>query len=68
MISDNILKFISMLLNKSSSINFFILFIVTIIFSFGFILLYSAAGGSMDPWATKQLTSCLLYTSDAADE
>tara|TARA_B100000686_G_scaffold104414_1_gene111659 strand:- start:20270 stop:21427 length:1158 start_codon:yes stop_codon:yes gene_type:complete len=60
MISDNILKFISMLLNKSSSINFFILFIVTIIFSFGFILLYSAAGGSMDPWATKQLTRYLF--------
>ena len=60
MISDNILKFISVFLKKSSSINYFILFIVTIIFSFGFMLLYSAAGGSIDPWANKQLIRYLF--------
>ena len=60
MISDNVLKFILFFLRKSFSVNYFILFIITIIFSFGFLLLYSAAGGSMDPWAYKQLIRYIL--------
>lgn len=32
-----------------------LLFLVTCIFAFGFSMLYSAAGGSLDPWAGPQL-------------
>ena len=54
MVSDNILNFISFFFKKLVSINYFILVITTIIFSFGLLLLYSAAGGNIDPWAYKQ--------------
>ena len=54
MISENILKFLVLFFRKVLSINYLLLIIVSIIFGFGVLLLYSAAGGQMDPWATKQ--------------
>ncbi len=55
MLSDNILKNISFLIRRSYSINYLLLILVSCIFVFGVVLLYSAAGGSMEPWAAKQL-------------
>ena len=55
MISEKILKFASQSFEKLIYINYFLLAILILIFSIGLILLYSAAGGSMDPWASKQL-------------
>ena len=55
MLSENILKNISFLIRRSYSINYLLLILVSCIFVFGVVLLYSAAGGSMEPWASKQL-------------
>ena len=55
MISEKILKFSSYVFSQILYINYFILILLCLIFSVGITLLYSAAGGSMDPWASKQL-------------
>ena len=55
MISENILKFGSQVLEKFLYVNYFLLILIILIFSIGLVLLYSAAGGSMEPWASKQL-------------
>jgi len=55
MLSENILKNISFFIKRSYSINYLLLILVSCIFVFGVVLLYSAAGGSMEPWASKQL-------------
>ena len=55
MLSEKILKISSQILEKLLYINYFLLIIIILIFSIGLLLLYSAAGGSMDPWAYKQL-------------
>ena len=54
MISENILNLINLFFKKLISVNYFILIIISVIFCFGVLLLYSAAGGQMDPWAYKQ--------------
>ncbi|PPR16181.1 MAG: Rod shape-determining protein RodA [Alphaproteobacteria bacterium MarineAlpha9_Bin3] len=65
MLSEKILQFSSYVFYKLLFINYFILIILSLIFSIGIALLYSAAGGSMDPWASKQLIrfiiSIILY-------
>lgn len=43
------------LMGKLSAIRWSFLFLVTLVAGVGFMSLYSAAGGSMDPWAGKQL-------------
>ena len=55
MISEKILKFGSNILERLVYINYFLLLLLCIIFFIGLVLLYSAAGGSMEPWASKQL-------------
>ena len=55
MISEKIFKFSSYVFSQILYINYFILILLCLIFSVGITLLYSAAGGSMDPWASKQL-------------
>ena len=55
MISEKILKFSSYVFSQILYINYFILILLCLIFAVGITLLYSAAGGSMDPWASKQL-------------
>ena len=55
MISEKILKFGSYVFSQILYINYFILILLCLIFAVGITLLYSAAGGSMDPWASKQL-------------
>ena len=55
MISEKILKFSSYVFSQLLYINYFILILLCLIFAVGITLLYSAAGGSMDPWASKQL-------------
>lgn len=46
---------------KLRRIPYMILIIVTMISIYGFILLYSASGGEMHPWATKQAIVFSLY-------
>ena len=60
MLSDKILKFSANIFDQLFYINYFILLLLTLIFSIGFALLYSAAGGSMDPWASKQLIRFII--------
>ena len=55
MISEKIFKFSSYVFSQILYINYFILILLCLIFAVGITLLYSAAGGSMDPWASKQL-------------
>ena len=55
MISEKILKFSSNIFRQLLYINYFILILLCLIFAIGITLLYSAAGGSMEPWASKQL-------------
>ena len=43
------------MLLKLRDINWFLVLVIMAISFFGFMMLYSAAGGSMQPWASKQL-------------
>lgn len=43
------------LLHKIRSLNWLIILLLTVISCFGFVMLYSVAGGHLDPWATKQM-------------
>ena len=45
---------------KFVDINWFIVFIIICVASFGFAMLYSVAGGSIDPWAKNQLIRFLI--------
>lgn len=49
------------LLNRISRIPFFLPLIVSLISIYGFIILYSAAGGDIKPWAYKQISVFLLF-------
>ena len=60
MISDKILKFGSHIFKKFLYVNYFLLILLILIFSIGLLLLYSASGGSMEPWASKQLSRFIL--------
>ena len=44
-----------MILEKLAKLNFLFLFIIILLSIIGFFALYSAAGGSIDPWAKKQI-------------
>ena len=56
----NFSKLISVQINRLFYINYFLLILAIIIFSIGLILLYSAGGGSMEPWVTGQLTRFII--------
>jgi rod shape determining protein RodA len=45
---------------KLASISWIFLLLVTMIAGVGFVSLYSAAGGNMEPWASKQLVRFLM--------
>lgn len=45
---------------KLMSVSWVFLLLVTLIASVGFVSLYSAAGGSMEPWASKQVVRFLM--------
>jgi rod shape determining protein RodA len=60
MLSDKILKLSTSLFTKLLYVNYIILFVLICIFCIGFTLLYSAGGGSMDPWASKQLIRFII--------
>ncbi len=42
-------------MDKLRNINWFLILIIVTLSILGFIMLYSAAGGSLDPWALKQM-------------
>ena len=60
MLADKLLKFNSIIFRKLLYINYILLFFLSLIFIIGFLLLYSAAGGSMEPWANKQLIRFII--------
>lgn len=43
------------LLQKFGQFNWSLVFLITLVSSIGFAMLYSAAGGSMEPWAQRQM-------------
>jgi rod shape determining protein RodA len=45
---------------KLSDINWFIVMVICVVAGFGFAMLYSVAGGSVDPWAMNQFIRFLL--------
>ena len=53
-------KFISIQIKKLFYINYILLILAICIFIIGFILLYSAGGGAIEPWAYKQLLRFIL--------
>ena len=57
---NNILKLISIQINRLLYINFILLILSILIFIIGLCLLYSAGGGSMEPWGSKQLIKFLI--------
>ena len=60
MISEKFLQFSSIQITKLLYINYILLFLSISIFCIGVVLLYSAGGGSMDPWASKQLIRFII--------
>ena len=60
MLLNNISKLISVQFNRLFYINYILLILSIIIFSIGLILLYSAGGGSMEPWGSKQLIRFII--------
>ena len=60
MLLNNISKLISVQMNRLFYINYILLILSIIIFSIGLILLYSAGGGSMEPWGSKQLIRFII--------
>ena len=52
---NNILKLISIQSTRLLYINYILLILSILIFTIGLFLLYSAGGGSMEPWGSKQL-------------
>ena len=57
---NNILKLISIESTRLLYINYILLILSILIFTIGLCLLYSAGGGSMDPWGSKQLIRFLI--------
>ena len=57
---NNILKLISIQLTRLLYINYILLILSILICTIGLCLLYSAGGGSMDPWGSKQLIRFLI--------
>ncbi len=51
------------LLQKLSDLNWFIVFIIVCVAGIGFAMLYSVAGGSIDPWAKNQFIRFLIGLS-----
>lgn len=43
------------ILHKIQSLNWLIIALLTVISCFGFVMLYSVAGGHLDPWTSKQM-------------
>ena len=60
MLSDKILKLCALVFTKLLYVNYILLFLLICIFCIGFTLLYSAGGGSMEPWASKQLIRFII--------
>ena len=60
MLESKFLKSISFKFNKLLYINYILLILAICIFSIGLTLLYSAGGGSMEPWGNKQLIRFLI--------
>ena len=60
MISEKFLQLSSIQITKLLYINYILLFLSISIFCIGVVLLYSAGGGSMDPWASKQLIRFII--------
>ena len=60
MISEKFLQLSSIQITKLLYINYILLFLSISIFCIGVGLLYSAGGGSMDPWASKQLIRFII--------
>ncbi len=55
--SDNMLTFKDFSFGqKVAQLNWGLIFLITLVSCVGFISLYSAAGGNMSPWASKQIT------------
>lgn len=57
---NNILKLISIQSTRLLYINYILLILSILIFTIGLCLLYSAGGGSMDPWGNKQLIRFII--------
>jgi len=57
---NNILKLISIESTRLLYINYILLILSILIFTIGLCLLYSAGGGSMDPWGSKQLIRFII--------
>lgn len=49
------------IIDKIQKINFLLPILVTIICIYGFVVLYSAAGGSLEPWAMKQMIKFMIF-------
>ena len=60
MFADKFLKYGSILFTKLLYINYILLLLLSLVFIIGLFLLYSAAGGSMEPWASKQLIRFII--------
>ena len=60
MLFNNISKLISVHTKRLFYINYILLILAVCIFTIGLMLLYSAGGGSMDPWAYKQLIRFII--------
>lgn len=43
------------IITKFAELNWFIIFLITSIASVGFVMLYSVAGGDLEPWAMRQM-------------
>lgn len=53
--------FKNVLWEKIQKLNFNLIFIFCLLFFCGFMMLYSAGGGNMEPWAQKQLIYFLVF-------
>jgi rod shape determining protein RodA len=60
MISEKFLQLSLIQITKLLYINYILLFLSISIFCIGVVLLYSAGGGSMDPWGSKQLIRFII--------
>jgi rod shape determining protein RodA len=49
------------LLDKIKSVNWGLIVLLTLLASVGFTALYSAAGGSFDPWASRQIIRFIVF-------
>lgn len=54
-------KLLSSFIKKIDKIPYSLVFLITLVSSFGFLLLYSAAQGNWYPWAMKQLIHFVLF-------